>query len=56
MAGYAVPVDPNAIFLGKPFLNKPGPLLVNDIKFPSDDPIVAKVYTYIKRKVICKNL
>lgn len=47
----AVPVDANAIFLGKPFLNKPQSLLVNDIKFPSDDSIVAKVHQYAKEKL-----
>ncbi len=46
-----MPVDANAIFLGKPFLNKPQPLLVNDIKFPSDDSIVAKVHQYAKEKL-----
>lgn len=44
----AVPVDPEAIFKGKPYLYKPTPILVKEIKFPSDDPIVAKVQQYAK--------
>jgi cyanamide hydratase len=42
----AVPVDPDAIFKGKPYLHKPSPFLVKDIHFPSDDPIVAKAQAY----------
>ncbi|KAH8880278.1 urea hydro-lyase cyanamide [Thozetella sp. PMI_491] len=47
----AVPVDPNAIFLGKPYLNKPEPLLVDDIVFPANDPVAAKVQQYAKEKL-----
>ena len=47
----AVPVDAKAILQGKPYLHKPGPVLVKDIKFPSDDPIVAKVHDYAKEKL-----
>ncbi|KAK4126505.1 cyanamide hydratase [Parathielavia appendiculata] len=44
----AVRVDADAIFKGKPYLYEPGPLLVKDIHFPSDDPIVAKAQAYAK--------
>jgi cyanamide hydratase len=44
----AVPLDPEAIFQGKPYLNEPGPILVKDIHFPSDDPIVVKAQQYAK--------
>ncbi|KAG7287403.1 hypothetical protein NEMBOFW57_006914 [Staphylotrichum longicolle] len=44
----AVPVDAEAIFKGKPYLYKPVPVLVKDMHFPSDDPIVAKVQQYAK--------
>jgi len=47
----AVPVDAKAILQGKPYLHKPGPILVKDITFPSDDPIVAKVHDYAKEKL-----
>ena len=44
----AVPLDANAIFNGKPYLHKPTPVLVADIPFPSDDPVVAKVQAYAR--------
>ncbi len=44
----AVPLDANAIFNGKPYLHKPTPVLVADIHFPSDDPLVAKVQAYAR--------
>lgn len=47
----ALPLDPSKLFGGKPFRNAPGPLLVSDIKFPEDDPIVAKVRSYAKEKL-----
>ncbi|KAM0449177.1 hypothetical protein ACHAPV_007943 [Trichoderma viride] len=47
----ALPLDPSKLFGGKPFRNAPGQLLVSDIKFPEDDPIVAKVQTYAKEKL-----
>jgi cyanamide hydratase len=50
----AVPVDAKAIFIGKPYLNQPKPLLVNDIKFPSDDPIAVKVRAYALEKLPSK--
>ncbi|KAL6894994.1 hypothetical protein GGI43DRAFT_411603 [Trichoderma evansii] len=47
----ALPLDPSKLFGGKPFRNAPGPLLVSDIKFPEDDPVVAKVRSYAKEKL-----
>ncbi|KAK1240276.1 hypothetical protein MKX08_007718 [Trichoderma sp. CBMAI-0020] len=47
----ALPLDPSKLFGGKPFKNAPGQLLVSDIKFPEDDPIVAKVQSYAKEKL-----
>ncbi|KAL9473654.1 hypothetical protein ACSS6W_008034 [Trichoderma asperelloides] len=47
----ALPLDPSKLFGGKPFRNAPGPLLVSDIKFPEDDPIVAEVRSYAKKKL-----
>ncbi|KAK7409053.1 hypothetical protein QQX98_008757 [Neonectria punicea] len=47
----AVPVDAGKLFNGKPYINKPTPLLVADIKFPSDDPLVAKVQQYAKEQL-----
>jgi cyanamide hydratase len=47
----AVPVDPETIFNGRPYLHKPAPVLAKDIHFPSDDPIVAKVQAYAKERL-----
>jgi cyanamide hydratase len=47
----SVPLDPSKLFNGEPYKNVPGPLLVADIKFPNDDPIVAKVQSYAKEKL-----
>jgi cyanamide hydratase len=47
----AVPVDAEAIFKGKPYLHKPTALSVEDIHFPSDDPIVAKVQQYAQEQL-----
>ncbi|UKZ78172.1 hypothetical protein TrVFT333_005907 [Trichoderma virens FT-333] len=47
----SVPLDPSKLFAGEPFKNVPGPILVADIKFPNDDPIVAKVQSYAKEKL-----
>ncbi|POR31509.1 Cyanamide hydratase [Tolypocladium paradoxum] len=48
---HAVPLDPSRIFNGKPYVNKPGPLLVSDIKFPSEDPVVATVRDFARDKL-----
>lgn len=47
----ALPLDPSKLFGGKPYRNAPEQLLVSDIKFPEDDPIVAKVQSYAKEKL-----
>ncbi|KAK3323974.1 hypothetical protein B0T19DRAFT_218908 [Cercophora scortea] len=47
----AVPRDADALLQGKPYLHEPTPLLVRDMKFPSDDPIVAQVQQYAKEKL-----
>lgn len=47
----AVALDPKAILGGKPYINKPESLLVKDIKFPSDDAVVSRVYEYAKEKL-----
>ncbi|KAK8112723.1 putative Cyanamide hydratase [Apiospora sp. TS-2023a] len=47
----AVPVDANAIFGDKPFLHEPAPILAEDIPFPDDDPLVAKVQEYVRREL-----
>ncbi|KAK0629703.1 urea hydro-lyase cyanamide [Bombardia bombarda] len=47
----AVPRDADAILQGKLYLHKPGSLLVKDIVFPSDDPLVVKVQQYAKEKL-----
>ncbi|KAF0330222.1 hypothetical protein GQ607_002552 [Colletotrichum asianum] len=39
----AVPVDAGKIFGDKPFLHEPAPISVQDIQFPSDDPVVAEI-------------
>ncbi|KAK7912017.1 MFS transporter [Apiospora marii] len=47
----AVPRDADAIFGDRPFLHEPAPVLVEDIPFPSDDPLVAKVQEYVRREL-----
>lgn len=47
----SVPLDPSILFGGEPFKNRPGPLLVADIKFPNDDPIVVKVQSYAQERL-----
>lgn len=47
----SVPLDPSKLFGGEPFKNAPGPILVADIKFPNDDPIVVKVQSYAKDRL-----
>ncbi|RDW65705.1 putative cyanamide hydratase [Aspergillus mulundensis] len=45
----AVPVDAGAIFGDKPFINEPKPIFLDEISFPSEDPIVSKTAEYVKR-------
>lgn len=47
----AMPVDANAIFGKKPYLYEPASISVDDIPFPSDDPLVAKVQEYVRREL-----
>ncbi|CAI7573225.1 unnamed protein product [Penicillium pancosmium] len=45
----SVPANAGAIFGSKPFINQPGPLSLEDIKFPFDEPSVAKTLVYAKK-------
>ncbi|ROW09778.1 hypothetical protein VMCG_02164 [Cytospora schulzeri] len=47
----AVVRDPKVLLSGKPYINKPSPLLVKDIPFPSDDTLVVKVQEYARDKL-----
>lgn len=47
----AVPIDAMQLFNGKTYRHVPEALLVADMKFPSDDPLVAKVQAYAKEKL-----
>jgi cyanamide hydratase len=44
----AVPRGVNILFGAKPFLHEPSPIAIDEIPFPSHDPIVAKVQQYAK--------
>lgn len=48
----AVPRDAAVILNSKPYIHEPKPLLVKDIKFPSDDPLVVKTQQYAKEKLL----
>lgn len=43
-----IAADANAIFKGRPYLHKPDPLLVADMKFPDDDVLVQKIQEFAK--------
>lgn len=45
----SVPVNAGLIFGDRPFINEPESLSIREIKFPSDDPIVAKTFDYAKK-------
>lgn len=47
----AVQRDPNVLLSGHPYIHKPPALLVADIKFPSDDNLVAKIQEYAKARL-----
>ncbi|GKT59187.1 cyanamide hydratase [Colletotrichum tofieldiae] len=47
----AVPVDAGRIFGDEPFLNKPSPLSIKDIEFPSHDPVVTQTLRYAKERL-----
>ncbi|KAI4599495.1 hypothetical protein KJ359_001938 [Pestalotiopsis sp. 9143b] len=44
----AVTVDANEIFGERPYRNEPQAISADEIPFPSDDPVVAKVQAYAK--------
>lgn len=44
----SIPANAGAIFGDQPYINKPEPLPLSDIKFPFDDPIVTKTLEYAK--------
>jgi len=44
----STPADAGAIFGDQPFINKPEPLSLDEVKFPFEDPIVAKTLTYAR--------
>ncbi|KAI5456669.1 cyanamide hydratase family HD domain-containing protein [Mariannaea sp. PMI_226] len=46
-----VSVDIGQVFNGKPYLNQPEALLVSEIKFPVDDPLVAHIQAYAKARL-----
>ncbi|KAF4901403.1 Cyanamide hydratase [Colletotrichum fructicola] len=46
-----MPVDAGKIFGDKPFLHEPAPISVQDIQFPSDDPVVAETLGYAKDRL-----
>ncbi|KAL2757337.1 hypothetical protein ACRALDRAFT_1060739 [Sodiomyces alcalophilus JCM 7366] len=48
----ACPLNPAKILKGKAFLHEPKPLRVDEISFPSDDPVVAKVQEYAKARLM----
>lgn len=48
---HAVPLDPSSIFQGRPYVHEPGPLLVADMAFPAEDPLVAKVRDFAREKL-----
>lgn len=48
----AVPRDPKVFLEGKEYLHAPAPLLVQDMDFPRDDPLVAKVQNYAKEHLL----
>lgn len=48
----SVPRDPKVILDGKPYIHQPSPLLVKDISFPSEDPLVKSVQQYAKEKLL----
>jgi cyanamide hydratase len=44
----SMPADAGIIFGDRPFINEPGPISVDEIKFPVDDPVVVKTSDYAK--------
>ncbi|UNI17843.1 Cyanamide hydratase [Purpureocillium takamizusanense] len=49
---HAVPLDPSKIFHGgRPFVNEPTAVRVNDVVFPDDDAVVAFVRDHVREKL-----
>lgn len=44
----AVPLNAAEIFVNGPYINKPSPILVADIEFPSQDPVVADIQRFAR--------
>lgn len=51
----STPANAGAIFVDHPYVNEPGPMSIKEIKFPSDDPIVAKTAEYVKARLHPEN-
>lgn len=47
----AVPRDASVVLGGKPYLHEPRPMGVDDVPFPWEDPLVAKVHQYVKEQL-----
>ena len=47
----AVPVDAGNIFENGPYINKPTPIRVSDIQWPSQDEVVTRVQQYAKSRL-----
>ena len=47
----AVPRDPKVFLEGKPYVNKPLALTLENIPFPANDPIVSQVHEYAKKNL-----
>ncbi|CAP85963.1 hypothetical protein E8E15_005979 [Penicillium rubens] len=45
----SMPANAGTIFGDKPFIHRPGPLSLNEIKFPFEEPSVAKTLEYAKK-------
>ncbi|KAL7920144.1 hypothetical protein ACQKWADRAFT_299468 [Trichoderma austrokoningii] len=45
----STPANAGKIFSGQPFNNNPEPLSIVNVKFPFDDPIVAKTFEYVQK-------
>lgn len=47
----AVPRDTSILLGGKEYIHKPEPLLIKDMKFPSEDPLVTRIQEYAREKL-----
>ncbi|KAM0449673.1 hypothetical protein ACHAO4_007338 [Trichoderma viride] len=45
----STPANAGKIFTGQPFNNDPEPLSIDNVKFPFDDPVVAKTFEYAQK-------